>query len=77
MTNGKINLTKNGQYAVIENAGVGIKGGHTFTMQFIEAHRHLFDHVAFGRGYAQLAIKANRVAKFVAYCATKGIEVGA
>jgi hypothetical protein len=75
MTNGKINLTMNGQYAIVENAGVGIRGGHEFTRAFLAAHLNLFEQVRFGAGYAQIALKGNRLAKFVAYCAGKGIEV--
>lgn len=72
---GRIQITKQNEYIAITNNGVGIKGGHSTTMNFLEANRHRFDHVAFGTGHATLAIKANRLPKFLAYCAESGIEV--
>lgn len=72
---GRIQITKQNDYAAITNNGVGIKGGHNTTMNFLEANRRYFDHVAFGTGRATLAIKLERLPKFIAYCENNGIEV--
>jgi len=75
MTNGKLALTKNGDWTIVRNAGLGMKGGHEFTRQFLEAHRHLFSRVAFGSGYPEFALRNNRVSRFVAYCTAQGVGV--
>lgn len=72
---GRIQITKRNEYVAITNNGIGLKGGHATTMNFLEAHRCYFDHVAFGNGHATLAIKADRLPKFIAYCESNGIEV--
>ena len=78
MTNqtGRINLINtNSNRVVIQNGGNGIKGGHEFTRQFLEANRQYLEQVAFGRGYAELALKRDRLPKFIAHCESHGLEV--
>jgi hypothetical protein len=72
----KINLRPYGSYTIIENAGLGTKGMHTATVNWLEAHRHLFDTVRVSPVATAHAIKVTRVPAFIAYCRQQEVEIG-